>query len=178
MKLIADNFKDKRNANMFIMFLKYLSFIGKKNILYQIDKQLIINNIEKINTFNNNVKPIAIVNICNLTYNNNINVIDWEEYLFKITINKTRKEILQDFLNKHNALTKFNDNIKLHSKYENIDELLNDNKNIETSIDYAFTWSSTKQGFFYWDKLDGFMHFYMEDIKRIIDNKLMKIINN
>jgi len=30
MKLIADNFKDKRNTNMFIMFLKYLSFIGKK----------------------------------------------------------------------------------------------------------------------------------------------------
>lgn len=138
MKLIADNFKDKRNANMFIMFLKYLSFIGKKNILYQVDKQLIINNIEKINTFNNNVKPIAIVNICNLTYNN-INVIDWEEYLFKITINKTRKQILQDFLNKHNALTKFNDNLKQYSKYENIDELLIANKNIETAIDDAFS---------------------------------------
>lgn len=177
MKLIADNFKDKRNTNMFIMFLKYLSFIGKKNILYQVDKQLIINNIEKINTFNNNVKPIAIVNICNLTYNN-INVIDWEEYLFKKTINKTRKQILQDFLNKHNALTKFNDNLKQYSKYENIDELLNTNKNIETAIDDAFTWSSTKQGFIFWDKLDGEIRSYMENIKTIIDNKLMKIINN
>lgn len=84
-----------------------------------------------------------------------------EDIYIKFKRNKTKKEILNEFLLKNNAYDAFYENIKnIYCKLEgyelhtNIDEYITKTK-FRALILFAFAWKKTPQGHNFWDDLSS-----------------------
>lgn len=153
--LLENKIKEKNNKSLWNLFIKFITMIGKKHLLYKLE----INEIEEIiSTLNCNDynEDNIIYAIAYLDSNIDKEKINWINFFYKKTYNKTKKEIVTNILKELNIYEDFIKNLKnstFHNgKYQDYDKYV-DFMNLNDIVECAFSWEKAGD-FDFWDEIN------------------------
>lgn len=156
--------KTKEGKTTYKLFLRFLKNNNIYNTLYKNSKhENIMTIINHINNGNHNERNINIWKIANIPITN-INKISnkWENFYITNILNKTKIQIVTDFLKKYRIKTKFETYIK-NDKHINLQNYV-DNTPLRKIIENAFTWKYTEENFNFWNNIDDKYYTYIYNV--------------
>ena len=158
------------------LLIKFLKQNNKLIAYYNISKHMNFESIKFHILHYSRFRNLKLWHLINIDKKENLiyDMGDYEDFLFKEILKKTREELFLEFLKKHKVVNKFNYNVKNAKKinFDLIDDVLSN------KINMAFIWDSTNEGWTYWNNLNDKLHLYNDKIYENIFNIFLKKTTN
>ena len=153
--LLENKIREKNNKSLWNLFIKFITMIGKKHLLYKLDIGEIEEIIGTINCEDYNEENILYA-IAYLDSNIEKEKINWLNFYYKKIYNKTKNEIVTNILKELNIYEDFIKNLKnstFHNgKYQDYDKYV-DFMNLNDIVECAFSWEKAGD-FEFWEEVN------------------------
>lgn len=153
--LLENKIREKNNKSLWNLFIKFITMIGKKHLLYKLEIKQVEEIIGALNCDDYNEENILYA-IAYLDEDINKEKINWINFYYKKTYNKTKKEIVTNILKELNIYEDFIKNLKKstfhNGKYKDFDKYV-DFMKIYDIVECAFSWEKAGD-FDLWDEVN------------------------
>lgn len=154
--LLENKIRTKNNKSLWNLFIKFITMIGKKHLLYKLEIKEVEEIIGTINCEDYNEENI-LHTIAYLDEDINKEKINWINFYYKKTYNKTKKEFVTNILKELNIYEDFIKNLKKstfhNGRFQDYDKYV-DFMNINDIVECAFSWERTENKYDFWDEIN------------------------